>query len=78
MVRHYGYKIVIFEQTPYFKRLGKGTVLKDFAQELQDMGYDVFQDTLSAPRYASACRRQKLYVVGLKREVQARDHSLRP
>ena len=69
LIRTHNYKVVIFEQTPYFKRLGRGTVFRQFVHQLTGLGYRVFQDSLFAPRFASACRRTRLFIVGVRTDV---------
>ena len=71
LVRVHNYKIVIFEQTPYFKRLGNGRLFHQFVSRLTEMGYKVFQENLFAPRFASACRRTRLFIVGVREDVHS-------
>ena len=71
------YKVVMFEQTPYCKRLRNGKVFHQFVNQLTGLGYRVFQDSLFAPRFASACRRTRLFIVGVRADVHARGGDFR-
>lgn len=68
-------KFFILENVPYFKSLNNSIQYNLLIKELKNIKkYNIYVDTLNALNYASAQRRQRLFFIGIKKDIQIKQY----
>ena len=66
-----GYKMVVFEQVPNFRKMNNGREFREFSEQLRRLGYRVWCKVLFAPDFGSVSARRRLWIVAAKEDVAA-------
>lgn len=64
--------VTVAENVPHLARMGKGAVLKKIIRDLEDVGYEFDVWTLYAPDYGIPQSRERLFLIGVRKDITAR------
>lgn len=63
-------KVFIYENVKGFLSIDKGETFKNFVQSFKDLGYTVYHQVLNTKDYLVPQKRERIYIVGFKDEVE--------
>ena len=70
IIRHHKPRVLLLENVKNFATHDNGTTLKVVLQTLEDLGYQVCYKVLNSGNYGSAQKRERIYIVGIRHDVQ--------